>query len=80
MPTLSDSVSHLDVTGLRCPMPVLRAGRALRDMAPGRELLILATDPMAELDLQHFCREAGHEFLGCEHDAGILRLRVRRGA
>ena len=71
---------RLDVTGLRCPLPVLRAGRALRDLAPGDELLVLATDPMAELDMRHFCATGGHDFLGCATADGVLSLRIRRGA
>lgn len=73
-------MSHLlDVTGLRCPLPVIKAGRALRDLAPGEELVVLASDPMAELDLRHFCAQAGHDFLACGHADGVLTLRVRRG-
>ncbi|HEY8351389.1 MAG TPA: sulfurtransferase TusA family protein [Sphingomonadales bacterium] len=76
----SNTAPTLDVTGLRCPMPVLRAGKALREMLPGEELLVLATDPMAELDLRHFCAEAGHEFISCEQKGEILHLRVRCGS
>lgn len=74
-------MSHLlDVTGLRCPLPVIKAGRVLRDLAPGDELVVLASDPMAELDLRHFCAQAGHDFIACTHSAeGVLTLRVRRG-
>src|ERR1700758_4621895 len=55
---MTDSV--LDVKGLKCPLPVLRANRALRDMAPGERLRVLATDPAAVADFQAFCQETGH--------------------
>ncbi len=50
----------LDVTGYRCPMPVIRMEAALRRLAPGARLLVRADDPVAAIDIPHFCREAGH--------------------
>lgn len=55
-----DALSHLDVTGYRCPLPVIRMEAVLRKMAPGATLLVRADDPVAALDIPHFCREAGH--------------------
>ncbi|MEM6414644.1 MAG: sulfurtransferase TusA family protein [Pseudomonadota bacterium] len=52
----------LDATGLRCPLPVIRMETALRSMNSGDNLEITADDPIARLDIPHFCREAGH---GC---------------
>lgn len=51
---------HLDVTGYRCPLPVIRMEAALRRIAPGAQLLVMADDPVAAIDIPHFCREAGH--------------------
>ncbi|WP_428407324.1 sulfurtransferase TusA family protein [Hyphococcus sp.] len=51
----------LDVTGYRCPLPVIRMEAALRRMAPGEALIVRADDPIAALDIPHFCREAGHD-------------------
>jgi tRNA 2-thiouridine synthesizing protein A len=53
----------LDATGLSCPLPVLKARKALRDMAPGQTLELLATDPGALDDVPTFCESAGHELL-----------------
>jgi len=72
-----NKVEHLDVTGLRCPMPVLKAARLCRELAAGTELVVRATDPMAELDFQHFCHEKGHEFLGVERSGEELTIRLR---
>ena len=57
----TEKFEELDATGYRCPMPVIRMEAALRRMAPGENLLIKADDPVASLDIPHFCREAGHE-------------------
>ena len=53
----------LDATGLSCPLPVLKARKALREMAPGQTLELLATDPGAVEDIPVFCLAAGHELL-----------------
>jgi tRNA 2-thiouridine synthesizing protein A len=56
-----DNAQEFDVTGYRCPMPVIRMEAALRRMPPGGRLLVRADDPVAAIDIPHFCREAGHE-------------------
>ena len=48
-------MTELDATGLRCPLPVLRAKKRLKDVAPGGTLRILATDPDAVADFEAFC-------------------------
>ena len=55
------AVMTLDLTGLKCPLPVLKAQRQLRDMAVGERLDVRADDPAAPLDFDHFCDTAGHE-------------------
>lgn len=60
---------ELDARGLLCPLPVLKARKRLREMAPGAVLRLLATDPAAVVDVPHFCAESGHGFLG-QHDVG----------
>ena len=70
----------LDATGLRCPLPVLRARKTLRDVAPGGALEIRATDPAAPADFEAFCREAGHTLLGIEKTDGIYLIRLRKRA
>ena len=70
----------LDATGLRCPLPVLRARKTLRDVAPGGALEIRATDPSAPADFEAFCREAGHTLLGIEKTDGIYLIRLRKRA
>ncbi|MCR8723575.1 sulfurtransferase TusA family protein [Frigidibacter sp. ROC022] len=70
---------ELDALGLLCPLPVLRAARQLRGMAPGEVLTVLASDPAAEVDMPHFCAQASHDFLGAEDRGDHRAYRIRRG-
>jgi tRNA 2-thiouridine synthesizing protein A len=69
----------LDATGLLCPLPVLKARRALKPLAPGAVLEVIATDPGATKDFEHFCQTTGCELLeASEQPGGILRFRMRK--
>ncbi|MQR97994.1 sulfurtransferase TusA family protein [Gluconobacter aidae] len=70
----------LDLRGLACPMPVLKANRALRDMPPGSRLRILATDRASVADFQFYCRETGHALIAFTDTAGVLSFMIRRRA
>lgn len=54
---------ELDARGLNCPLPILRAKKALATMTSGQVLRILATDPGSVKDFQHFARQTGNELL-----------------
>ncbi|HKL70835.1 sulfurtransferase TusA family protein [Salibaculum sp.] len=69
----------LDARGLKCPLPVLRAGRVLRGMPPGARLRVLADDPVAVIDIPHFCHEAGHRLLDQREDDGHQIYLIERG-
>lgn len=71
----------LDATGLLCPLPVLRASRALRALAPGEILVVRATDPAARDDFPAFCRQTGHELVSAgEGPDGVLSFAIRKRA
>lgn len=70
---------EVDARDLLCPLPVLRARKALEGMREGEVLRVLATDAMAAVDLPHFCAEAGHEHLGMSRADGAQVHRIRRG-
>lgn len=72
------SETLLDAKGLRCPLPVLRANRLLRDMVPGARLRVLATDQAAAADFRAYCRETGHALISASEDGGVLSLTIRR--
>ena len=69
----------LDATGLLCPLPVLKARRALRAVPAGGVLEVLATDPGAVKDFEHFCKTTGCELLeASEQPGGVLRFRLQK--
>lgn len=53
----------LDLRGLKCPLPVLKTRKHMRGLASGTRLRIETTDPLAVIDVPHFCREDGHQLL-----------------
>ncbi|MFO0991094.1 MAG: sulfurtransferase TusA family protein [Hyphomicrobiales bacterium] len=69
---------ELDTRGLLCPLPVLKARKRLLAMQSGAVLRLLATDPMAVIDVPNFCREAGHALLSSETSDGHHQFRIRR--
>jgi tRNA 2-thiouridine synthesizing protein A len=71
----------LDVTGLNCPMPLLKAKKALNDMAPGAVLRVLATDPGSVRDFELFSHQSGNELLSAEEHSGtyVYLLRKKTG-
>lgn len=58
-------VTTLDARGLTCPLPVLKARKALQALPPGGRLRVLATDPGAVGDFRALCEAAGHTLIGC---------------
>lgn len=72
------SETLLDVQGMSCPLPVLRANRALRGLPAGARLRVLATDAAAVADFQAFCRETGHALLAWSEENGVFSLVIRR--
>lgn len=77
---LSVTAATLDAQGLQCPLPVLRANRALRPLAPGDELRVLATDPAAPGDFEAFCRTTGHVLVGSGMTDGVFHIVIRKAA
>ncbi len=72
------SETTLDVKGMSCPLPVLRANKALRSLSPGDRLRVLATDRAAVADFQAFCRETGHALIAQGEDAGVFSFTIRK--
>jgi tRNA 2-thiouridine synthesizing protein A len=73
-----DSDEELDVRGLLCPLPVLKARKRLGAMTPGAVLRVAATDPMSAIDMPHFCNEQGHALLEQSQENGALIFRIKR--
>jgi len=70
----------LDAKGLNCPLPILRAKKALKQVPLNGTLEILATDPGSVADFQAFCRTTGHELVEHSVDGGVYRFLIRHGA
>lgn len=69
----------LDLRGLLCPLPVLKSRRALKDMPAGAQLTVDTSDPVASIDLPHFCREDGHRLLAQERTDFGMRFVIEKG-
>ena len=69
---------ELDARGLKCPLPVLKARKALKDVPIGEVLTVLATDPGAPDDFIHFCATTRNELVGTEAAEGYARISIRR--
>jgi tRNA 2-thiouridine synthesizing protein A len=67
-----------DARGLLCPLPVIRLGERIREIPPGRTLLLLADDPAAEEDVRLWCRGHAHDLVSVEREGREVRLRIRR--
>lgn len=78
-------MKQIDATGLTCPLPVLRLQKALRNMKSGTHVSLLASDPMAAIDVPHFCQEQGHKLIASAEQGGpgdmrILCFEIEKGA
>lgn len=69
----------IDAQFQKCPIPVLRAARALRAMQPGERLRILATDPAALADFREFCKANGHALVATSESKGVYSFSVKCG-
>ena len=69
----------IDARGLICPLPVLRLRKRLMAVAAGVELTMLSDDPVAAIDIPHFCREGGHEVVESRSEGDARFFRVRKG-
>ena len=69
---------ELDTRGLNCPLPILKAKKALSDMATGQLLKVVSTDPGSMRDFQAFARQTGNELVEQTTDSGEFVHLLRR--
>jgi tRNA 2-thiouridine synthesizing protein A len=69
---------YLDARDLKCPLPVLRARKAMKDVPTGGLLEVQATDPGAPADFEAFCETTGHKLEASEEADGVYTLRIRK--
>jgi tRNA 2-thiouridine synthesizing protein A len=78
MSDLPEPDQVLDVKGLDCPMPVLRAKLVLDKMQPGQHLRVEATDPYSVPDFEAFCDKTGHGVVARWEHEGVFGFLLRR--
>ena len=70
----------LDTKGLNCPLPILKAKKAINGLTAGDILQVLATDPGSVKDFEAFCRATGHELVESGEDAGVYSFLIKKAA
>lgn len=81
MTLAGDTPAHdteVDASGLKCPLPILRAKKALAQMASGQVLKVITTDPHAERDFQAFCNQTGNALLAQAAQGNAIAHFLRR--
>lgn len=68
----------LDAKGLNCPLPILKAKKALKGMNAGETLEIQATDPGSVADFSAFCNQTGNELLSQSNEGDVYKFEIRR--
>ncbi|MHB1956348.1 MAG: sulfurtransferase TusA family protein [Sulfobacillus sp.] len=68
----------VDASGLKCPMPVIRAKKGISSVEIGQNMEILATDPGAMADFKAWARSTGNELLLAEQNGDVFRFVIRR--
>jgi tRNA 2-thiouridine synthesizing protein A len=74
-----DVTAIYDLRGLKCPLPVLKTRKRLMQLTPGQCLTIATSDPLAGIDIPHFCSQEGHALLENERTPDGHRFVIRKG-
>ena len=78
---MKDSVENdeiiLDTSGTECPIPVLKARKLATELKKDIIIKVIATDPLAEADFQHYCSQSGFKFLSCIKDKDKILIKYR---
>jgi tRNA 2-thiouridine synthesizing protein A len=72
------SETTIDLSGLTCPLPVLKANKALRGLPPGARLTVIATDPASVADFHAYAKETGHALVSVSEAKGAWRFTLRK--
>ncbi len=69
---------ELDASGLNCPLPILRAKKAISSLSEGEVLRIIATDPGSVKDFEAFCKQTGNELLESGEEGGKFVFSIKK--
>ncbi len=75
---MSDFDSELDASGLNCPLPILRAKKAIAGLEDGQTLRIVATDPGSVKDFEAFCKQTGNTLLSSGEEGGKFVFMIKK--
>lgn len=71
---------ELDCTGLSCPMPIVKISRAMKEMPVGDILIVQASDPSFQSDIEAWVRKMGHTIIEFQEEAGVQRATIEKRA
>jgi tRNA 2-thiouridine synthesizing protein A len=75
---MSNFDQELDASGLNCPLPILRAKKAITGLSTGQVLRIVATDPGSVKDFEAFCKQTGNELLESGEEGGKFVFMIKK--
>jgi tRNA 2-thiouridine synthesizing protein A len=78
IPDMAEFDMELDASGLNCPLPILRAKKALTELSDGQVLRIIATDPGSMKDFEAFAKQTGHALESSQEEAGKFYFMLRK--
>jgi len=70
--------AELDAKGLNCPLPILRAKKAIAELSSGQVLKIVATDPGSVKDFEAFCKQTGNTLLSSAEAGGAFEFMIKK--
>ena len=75
---MSNFDQELDASGLNCPLPILRAKKAIAGLSGGQVLRIVATDPGSVKDFEAFCKQTGNELMESGEEGGKFVFLIKK--
>ncbi len=75
---MADFDQELDASGLNCPLPILRAKKALAGLSSGQVLHVIATDPGSVKDFEAFAKQTGNELMEAREDGGKFYFLIKK--
>jgi tRNA 2-thiouridine synthesizing protein A len=75
---IQNATKELDVRGYNCPIPLLRAKKALSTMQPGEVLKIVATDPGAEIDFKVYAEASGNPIVALQESGNVITILIAK--
>ena len=66
---------ELDTSGTECPIPVLKARKLSQSLTKGDIIRVIATDPLADEDFKHFCKQSNYQYLGSSKENNKLIIK-----